>query len=59
LAWRNKANRFAMQPIWIEAAHLAVPVGHPYYGLLNRLLSKRGFDAFAEAAGGPAGASGC
>jgi transposase len=36
--------------IWIEAACLATPVGHPFYERLNRLLSKRGFDAFAELA---------
>jgi transposase len=38
------------EPIWIEAAQLAIPVGHPFYERLNRLLRKRGFDAFAEAA---------
>jgi transposase len=38
------------EPIWIEAAQLATPAGHPFYERLNRLLSKRGFDAFAEAA---------
>src|ERR1700683_1812181 len=36
------------EPIWIEAARLATPVDHPFYERLNRLLSKRGFDAFAE-----------
>ncbi len=34
--------------MWIEAASLATPVGHPFYERLNRLLDKRGFDAFAE-----------
>src|SRR6202051_1947704 len=38
------------EPIWIEAARLATPVGHPFYESLNRLLCKRGFDAFAESA---------
>jgi transposase len=38
------------EPIWIEAARLATPAGHPFYERLNRLLSKRGFDAFAELA---------
>jgi transposase len=38
------------EPIWIEAARLATPAGHPFYERLNRLLSKRGFDAFVEAA---------
>src|ERR1700689_2336402 len=36
------------EPIWIEAARLGIPVGHPFYERLNRLLSKRGFDTFAE-----------
>jgi len=36
------------EPIWIEAASLATPVGHPFYERLNRLLDTRGFDAFAE-----------
>ena len=35
-------------PIWIEACCLATPVGHPFYERLNRMPSKRGFDAFAE-----------
>jgi transposase len=38
------------EPIWIEAARLATPAGHPFYERLNRILSKRGFDAFAESA---------
>jgi transposase len=38
------------EPIWIEAARLATPAGHPFYERLNRLLGKRGFDAFAESA---------
>ena len=38
------------EPIWIEAARLATPAGHPFYERLNGLLSKRGFDAFAESA---------
>ena len=38
------------EPIWIEAARVATPVGHPFYERLNRLLDKRGFDAFAESA---------
>ena len=38
------------EPIWIEAARLATPVGHPFYERLNRLLRKRGFDAFTESA---------
>jgi len=38
------------EPIWIEARRLATPAGHPFYERLNQLLSKRGFDAFAESA---------
>jgi len=38
------------EPIWIEAARLATSAGHPFYERLNRLLAKRGFDAFAESA---------
>jgi transposase len=38
------------EPIWIEATTLATPAGHPFYERLNGLLSKRGFDAFAESA---------
>jgi transposase len=41
------------EPIWIEAARLATPAGHPFYERLNQLLSKRGFDAFAESACAP------
>ena len=41
------------EPIWIEAARLATPAGHPFYERLNRLLSKRGFDEFAESACAP------
>jgi len=29
------------ESIWIEAAWLATPVGHPFYERLNRLLDKR------------------
>jgi transposase len=29
------------EPIWIEAARLASPAGHPFYERLNGLLSKR------------------
>ena len=36
--------------MWIDAARLATPAGHPFYERLNRLLDKRGFDEFAESA---------
>ena len=38
------------EPIWIEAARLVTPAGHPFYERLNGLLSRRGFDAFTESA---------
>src|SRR6201996_6549231 len=38
------------EPIWIEAACMATAAGHPFYERLNRLLARRGFDAFAESA---------
>src|ERR1700721_2292838 len=38
------------EPIWIEAARLAIPVGPPFYERPNRLLRHGGFDAFAESA---------
>ncbi len=38
------------EPIWIEAARLATPARPPFYERLNRLLARRGFDAFAESA---------
>src|SRR6202161_4299905 len=37
-------------PIWIEAARLATPVGHPFYERLNGLLRQRGFESVAESA---------
>jgi transposase len=46
----GKRGHEKQEPIWIEAARLAIPVGHPFYERLNRILSKRGFDAFAESA---------
>lgn len=46
----KRAPEEKQEPIWIEAAQLATPVGHPFYERLNRLLDKRGFDAFAESA---------
>jgi transposase len=36
------------EPIWIEASRLVSPASHPFYGCLNQLLVRRGFDAFAE-----------
>lgn len=46
----KRGSEEKQESIWIEAARLAIPVGHPFYERLNRLLCKRGFDAFAESA---------
>ena len=47
-AWAGKTNRFTMETchsasegrmrsrIWLEAARLATPAGHPFYERLNR-----------------------
>src|SRR3979411_2749811 len=44
----KRSGNGKQESIWIEAACLATPVSHPFYERLNRLLDKRGFDAFAE-----------
>jgi transposase len=44
----RRKQRQKQEPIWIEAARLATPAGHPFYQRLNRLLDEHGFDAFAE-----------
>src|SRR5450755_3807972 len=44
----GKRGHEKQEPIWIEAVRLSIPVGHPFYERVNRLLDKRGFDAFAE-----------
>lgn len=41
--WREKQDA-----IWIEAASVPTPAGHPFYQRLNQLLESRGFDRFAE-----------
>src|SRR5689334_21275223 len=46
----RRGPRQKQEPIWIEAATLATPAGHPFYQRLNRLLDQHGFDAFAEEA---------
>lgn len=43
-------EREKQSAIWIEAASLAVPGGHPFYERLNSLLDKRKFDGFVERA---------
>jgi transposase len=44
----KRGPREKQNPIWIEAAALATPEGHPFYERLNGLLDKRRFDAFTE-----------
>jgi transposase len=46
----RRAPRQKQEPIWIEAATLATPAGHPFYQRLNRLLDEHEFDSFAEEA---------
>ena len=41
-------NGRRQEAIWIEAALLATPGGHPFYEKLNGLLDERKFDGFAE-----------
>jgi transposase len=48
----GKRGRERQQSIWIEAASLTAGGGHPFYERLNKVLSARGFDAFAEQACG-------
>jgi len=44
----GKREREKQESIWIEAASLATPGGHPFYEKLNGLLDQRKFDGFAE-----------
>src|SRR5580693_4192079 len=44
----GKRERERQEAIWIEAASLATPGGHPFYEKLNGLLDQRKFDGFAE-----------
>ena len=34
--------------LWVESKHLAKGPGHPFYGRLNEVLAKYGFDGFVE-----------
>jgi transposase len=36
------------ESLWVEAKRLARGPGHPFYGRLNEILAKHGFDSFAE-----------
>jgi len=46
----GRRDRERQETIWIEAASLATPGGHPFYERLNALLDKRKFDGFADEA---------
>jgi len=46
----GKRGREQQETMWVEAASLAAPGGHPFYERLNRILDSRGFDSFAEQA---------
>ena len=38
----------SQEPLWVEAKLLARGPGHPFYGRLNEILAKYGFDRFVE-----------
>src|SRR5580704_15983717 len=44
----GKRERGKQGTIWIEAATLPTPGGHPFYERLNDLLDQRQFDGFAD-----------
>lgn len=44
----GKREREKQETMWVEAACLSAPGGHPFYERLNRILDGRGFDCFAE-----------
>jgi transposase len=46
----RRKRRGKQESIWIEAASVPTPAGHPFYERLNKLLEARGFDQFAEEA---------
>jgi transposase len=46
----GRQRREKQEPIWIEAASLALPGGHPFYDRLSALLYQGGFDIFAGSA---------
>jgi transposase len=46
----GRREREQQATIWIEAASLATPGGHPFYERLNALLEQRKFDGFADEA---------
>jgi len=46
----GKRKRDRQEDMWIDAASVATPGGHPFYERLNKLVENRGFDSFAEEA---------
>jgi transposase len=46
----GRRKREKQSAMWIDAASLPRRGGHPFYGRLNELLDRRGFDRFAEGA---------
>lgn len=48
MAMGKRDSRERQQPIWVEAASVIKPSGHPFYERLNELLRSNDFDRFAE-----------
>jgi transposase len=48
MAMGRRDSRERQQPIWVEAASVIKPSGHPFYERLNELLRSNGSDSFAE-----------
>src|ERR1700681_4855952 len=46
MAMGKKKQRQAS--LWVESARLAKGPSHPFYGRLNQILGRRGFDGFVE-----------
>jgi len=46
----GKRKRQRQASLWVETARLAKSPSHPFYGRLNQILVRRGFDEFVEGA---------
>lgn len=44
----GKRPQERQEPLWVEAKGLARGPGHPFYGRLNEILARSGFDRFVE-----------
>jgi transposase len=44
----GKRPQARQEPLWVEAQQLARGPGHPFYGRLNEVLARHGFDRFTE-----------